>query len=296
MSERKTIETGRNLPVALAVAAFLGALVLVTLLTAKTAFLVLVAVIVGIALWELGHALAAQKVKLDVIPVGVGGAAAYALAYWRGPESSLAAFALTFIAILAWRLPHGAQGYLKDVTAGVFALFYLPGMAMFVSLMLAAKDGAHRALLFVILAVCSDSGAYFAGILFGRHLMAPKISPKKTWEGLAGSVIACLAAGAIGMTYLLNGKVWQGLILGAAAAAAATLGDLVESMMKRDLDTKDMSSLLPGHGGVLDRIDGLLILAPVAWFLMAIFLADGWSIRLSDYPVARLGGHLVHQA
>lgn len=279
MSERKTIETGRNLPVALGVAAGLGALVLVTLLTVKVAFLVLVAVILGVALWELGHALAAHEVKLPVIPVGAGGAVAYSLAYWRGPESALAALALTFIAVLAWRLPGGAKGYLRDVTAGVFALAYLPAMATFVALMLAPSDGAHRALLFVILAVCSDSGAYFAGILFGRHLMAPRISPKKTWEGLAGSVIACLAAGALGMTYLLNGNVWSGLVLGAAAVAAATLGDLVESMMKRDLDTKDMSSLLPGHGGFLDRIDGLLILAPVAWFLMTVFLGHGLSIR-----------------
>jgi phosphatidate cytidylyltransferase len=279
VSERRTIETGRNLPVALASALGLGALVLVTLLTVKIAFLILVAIIVGVALWELGHALAGHEVKLPVIPVGIGGALAYALAYWRGPESALAALALTFIAVLAWRLPQGSHGYVRDVTAGVFALVYLPVMASFVALMLAPRDGAHRALLFVILAVCSDTGAYFAGIFFGRHLMAPKISPKKTWEGLAGSVIACLAAGALGMTYLLHSKVWYGLVLGAAAVAAATLGDLVESIIKRDLDTKDMSSLLPGHGGILDRVDGLLILAPVAWFLMALFLSHGSSIR-----------------
>jgi phosphatidate cytidylyltransferase len=102
--------------------------------------------------------------------------------------------------------------------------------------------------------------------------MAPKISPKKTWEGLAGAVVACLAAGAIGMPLLLHSKVWYGLVLGAAAVAAATLGDLVESMIKRDLDTKDMSSILPGHGGVLDRIDAMLVVAPVAWLLMKIFL------------------------
>lgn len=278
MSERKTIETGRNLPVALAVAAGLGALVLVTLLTVKVAFLALVAVIVGVALWELTHVLASHEIKLPVIPIAVGGAAAYGLGYWRGPESALAALALTFIVILAWRLPGGSHGYLRDVSAGAFALFYLPGTATFVALMLAPADGAHRVLLFVILAVCSDTGAYFAGILFGRHLMVPRISPKKTWEGLAGSVIACLAAGALGMVYLLDSNVWYGLVLGVAAAAVATFGDLVESMIKRDLDTKDMSSLLPGHGGMLDRIDGMLILAPVAWLLFVIF-SHGGSIR-----------------
>ena len=272
MSERKTIETGRNLPVALAVGVGLGVLVLVTLLTVKVTFLAFVAVIVGVALWEFTRVLATHEIKMPVIPVAIGGAAAYGLGYWRGPESALAALALTFIAVLAWRLRGSARGYLRDVTAGVCTLIYLPGMATFVALMLAAHNGAHRALLFVILAVCSDTGAYFAGILFGRHLLVPKISPKKTWEGLAGSVVACLAAGALGMVYLLNSKVWYGLVLGVAAAAAATLGDLVESIIKRDLDTKDMSSLLPGHGGILDRVDGMLILAPVAWLLLAIFL------------------------
>jgi phosphatidate cytidylyltransferase len=258
----------------MAVAVGLGALVLITLLTVKVAFLAFVALIVAASLWELTHVLASRGIKLPVIPVAIGGAAAYGLGYWRGPESALAALALTFIALLAWRLPGGADGYLRDVTAGVYTLVYLPGMATFVALMLASGNGAHRALVFVLLAVCSDTGAYFAGILFGRHLMVPSISPKKTWEGLAGSVVACLAAGALGMAYLLHSKVWYGLVLGAAAVAAATLGDLVESMIKRDLHTKDMSSLLPGHGGVLDRIDAMLILAPVAWLLMTIFLPN----------------------
>jgi len=146
-------------------------------------------------------------------------------------------------------------------------------MASFVALMLAQPDGAHRALLFVILAVASDTGGYFFGILFGRHLMAPAISPKKTWEGLAGSAILCLAAGALGMTYLLPGSPWSGLVLGAAAVTFATLGDLVESIIKRELDTKDMGSILPGHGGALDRIDSMLIVAPAAWLLMTIFLS-----------------------
>lgn len=274
MSERKTINTGRNLPVALAVGLALGALVIVTLLTVKVTFLAMVAVLIGVALWELRSALGARQIKIPLIPIAVGGALILALAYWQGPRAALAALAVTFIAVLAWRLPGGADGYLRDIAAGTFALIYLPTMAAFVALMLAQPNGAHRALLFAILAVCSDTGGYFAGILFGRHPMAPAISPKKTWEGLAGSVILCLAAGALGMTLLLSGTVWSGLILGIAAVAAATLGDLVESMVKRDLDTKDMSSILPGHGGILDRIDSMLVVAPVAWLLMTIFLSS----------------------
>ncbi len=273
VSERKTINTGRNLPVAVAVGLGLGALVIVTLLTVKATFLILVAAVVGMALWEFGRALGVRGIQIALVPIGAGGALILALAYWQGSRDALAALAVTFIAVLGWRLPGGAAGYLRDVTAGILALIYLPTMAAFVALMLAQPHGAHRALLFAILAVCSDTGGYFAGILFGRHLMAPSISPKKTWEGLAGAGIGCLAAGALGMTYLLPGTVWSGLVLGAAAVAAATLGDLVESMIKRDLDIKDMGSILPGHGGAFDRIDALLIVAPVAWLLMTIFLS-----------------------
>jgi phosphatidate cytidylyltransferase len=273
VSERKTIETGRNLPVALAVGLGLGAIALGTLLFVKIAFLVMVAVLVGIAFWELNHVLRTQQIGLMVIPVGVGGTVMYALGYWRGAGAALVTLGLTFGFVLAWRLRGGASGYVRDTTASIFALVYLPAMATFVSLMLAQRNGAHRVLVFLILVVCSDTGAYFAGIVFGRHLMAPSISPKKTWEGLAGSVLACLAAGALGFVYLLHAAVWSGLVLGVAAAAAATLGDLVESMIKRDLDTKDMSSILPGHGGVLDRIDAMLLVAPVAWLLMTVFLA-----------------------
>jgi phosphatidate cytidylyltransferase len=199
VSERKTISTGRNLPVAIAVGLGLGALVLVTLLTVPVTFLILVAMIVAVALWELCRALGSKEIRIGLVPVAVGGALMFALTYWQGPRDLVAALAVSFIAVLAWRLPGGAAGYLRDVTASILALIYLPAMASFVALMLAQPHGAHRALLFVILVVCSDTGGYFSGILFGRHLMAPAISPKKTWEGLAGSVVLCLAAGALGL-------------------------------------------------------------------------------------------------
>jgi phosphatidate cytidylyltransferase len=141
--------------------------------------------------------------------------------------------------------------------------------------MLVPADGPRRVLTFVILTVCSDIGGYFAGITLGRggrHLMAPAISPKKTWEGFAGSVAACLIGGALCLPLLLHGHAWQGLLTGAAAVLAAIGGDLVESMIKRDLDVKDMGTLLPGHGGILERLDSLLAVAPVVWLLLFIFV------------------------
>ena len=272
MSNRKPISAGRNLPAAAAVGCFLGALVLVTLFTVKVTFLAYVGIIVIIALWELSRALGTRGIRLPLVPVTVGGAAMYTLAYWYGAQPALAALALSVVALMAWRLPGGATGYLRDLTAGIFALAYLPLLAVFLALILARTSGARQALIFIVLAICSDIGGYAAGVLVGRHPLAKAISPKKTWEGLAGSVAACLAAGAILLPWLLSAHVWQGLVLGAAAAAAATLGDLAESMIKRDLQIKDMGHVLPGHGGILDRIDSMLIVAPVVWLLLTVFV------------------------
>jgi phosphatidate cytidylyltransferase len=273
--QRRTISTGRNLPAAMAVGVALGGLVLLTLLTIKGTFLIYVGVILALALWELQHALASRDIHVPLIPIAAGGVAMVTLAYFSSPKWVLAATALTAIAVFAWRLTGGAAGYVRDVTAGLFTVVYLPLMAVFVALMLTAPDGNRRALIFVILTVCSDTGGYLAGILFGKHLMVPAISPKKTWEGLGGSLLLTLGAGVITVETLLNGYVWQGVLLGAAAVCAATLGDLVESMIKRDLEIKDMGHLLPGHGGVMERLDSLLVMAPVVWLLLAVFAPNG---------------------
>jgi phosphatidate cytidylyltransferase len=278
VTERKPIRTGRNLPAAIGVGIILGGLVLLTLFTIKFTFLIYVGIIVSVGLWELDHALRGRDIRLPLIPIAVGGVAMVTLAYLTQTRWAVIALALAAIAVMAWRLPGGPGGYLRDVTAGVFTLAYLPLMAMFVALMLAEPDGSRRALIFVVLTVCSDTGGYLAGILIGKHPMVPTISPKKTWEGLSGSLLVCLAAGAIMVPKLLDGQIWQGLVLGVAAVGAATLGDLIESMIKRDLEIKDMGHLLPGHGGMMDRIDALLVMAPVVWLLLAVFVPNGHAV------------------
>ena len=181
--EPRTINTGRNLPAALAVGILLGGLAILTLLTVKGTFLIYVGIILVVALWELGNALASRDIHLPLIPIAGGGAAMVTLAYFSTPKWVLAAAGLTAIVIFAWRLPGGAAGYVRDVTAGLFTLAYLPLMAVFVALMLAVPDGSRRALIFLILTVCSDTGGYLAGILFGKHPMAPAISPEKDVGG-----------------------------------------------------------------------------------------------------------------
>jgi phosphatidate cytidylyltransferase len=273
--ERRKIRTGRNLPAAIAVGLVLGGLVLLTLFTVKATFLLYVGIIVAIGLWEFSQALRSRQINVPLVPIAAGGIAMVTLAYWTQTRWVLVALALAGIGVLAWRLPGGAAGYVKDVTAGIFTLLYLPLMASFVALMLNQPDGSRRAIIFVVLTVCSDTGGYAAGILVGKHQMAPRISPKKTWEGATGSLVFCLAAGAIMVPQVLHGRVWQGLLLGLAAVVAATLGDLAESMIKRDLELKDMGHLLPGHGGVMDRIDSFLVMAPVIWLLLAVFVPNG---------------------
>ena len=269
---RRERRTGRNLPVAVTVGLALGGLAILTLFTVKATFLAYIGIMVGIALWEFNRAVAERQIRLPVIPVAAGGAVAFVLSYWQGERAVLACAAITVSVIAAWRLHGGAAGYLRDVTAGAFAFGYLPLPACFVGFMLAPPDGSRRVLAFLILTVCSDVGGYFAGITIGRHLMAPGISPKKTWEGFGGSALCCLLGGAVSVPLLLHGAIWQGLVLGAAALAAATLGDLAESMMKRDLGIKDMGRVLPGHGGILDRIDAMLITAPIIWLLLLVFI------------------------
>jgi phosphatidate cytidylyltransferase len=270
--EKPKGRAGRNLPAAIGVGVGLGGLAVLTLFTVKATFLAYMGIAVLIALVELTGALAKRDINIPAIPVAVGGAAVVTCAYWLGPRYALASLGLTVIAILAWRLFGGTSGYVKDTTAGIFAAAYLPFLASFVAAMLVPADGPRRVLTFVILTVCSDIGGYFAGITTGRHPMAPAISPKKTWEGFAGSVVACLVAGWLCVTLLLHGHAWQGVLTGAAVVLAATLGDLVESMIKRDLDIKDMGTLLPGHGGILERLDSLVVAAPVVWFLLYLFI------------------------
>ncbi|WP_026425327.1 phosphatidate cytidylyltransferase [Actinokineospora inagensis] len=264
---------GRNLPAAIGVGLGLGAAILVSLLTVRQSFVGVVAVAVAVATWELTGALRrGAGIEVARWPVLVGGQAMVWLSWPFGRDAVLAAFVVTLLACLLWRLRGGVDGYLRDVTASVFTAAYVPLFASFAAMMVLPADGTHRVLCFLILVVSSDTGGYIAGVLFGKHPMAPTISPKKSWEGFAGSLVAGVVAGALALTLMLDGRWWQGVLFGAALVATATLGDLVESVIKRDLGIKDMGTLLPGHGGLMDRLDSLLPSAVVSLLLLRLFI------------------------
>ncbi|MEU9341806.1 phosphatidate cytidylyltransferase [Streptomyces sp. NPDC048278] len=268
---------GRDLGAAIGVGVGLGVVIVASLFVVKAVFVGVVAVAVVVGLWELTSRLQERKgIKAPLVPLALGGAAMVVAGYARGAEGAWVALALTGLAVLVWRMTEPPDGYLKDVTAGLFAAFYVPFLATFVAMMLTAEDGPLRVLTFLLLTVVSDTGAYAVGWRFGTHKLAPRISPGKTREGLVGAVLFAMVAGALCMEFLIDdGTWWQGLLLGLAVAASATLGDLGESMIKRDLGIKDMGTLLPGHGGIMDRLDSLLPTAPVVWLLMVLFVGSG---------------------
>jgi phosphatidate cytidylyltransferase len=268
---------GRDLRAAIGVGIGLGVVIVASLFIFKAVFVGVIAVAVVVGLWELTSRFAERKsIRAPLLPLAVGGAAMIVTGYVRGPEGAWSVMALTSLAVLVWRMTEPPEEYLRDVTAGIFAAFYVPFLATFVALLLAADDGPWRVLTFLLLTVVSDTGAYAVGWKLGRNKLAPRISPGKTREGLIGAVTFAMAAGALCMQFLIDGGTWwQGLLLGLAVAASATLGDLGESMIKRDLGIKDMGTLLPGHGGIMDRLDSLLPTAPVVWLLLVVFVGTG---------------------
>ena len=275
---------GRNLPAAIGIGVGLGAYVVLSLVYFKPAFVALVAVALVLAAVELHEALKKQGMTSAIIPIAIGSVAIAFGSYFAGRQEPvifsttsvlLASLALTVLASLIWRMPEGAAGYVRDAAASMLIIGYVPLLGSFAALMLAEERGSARLVTFLLIVVMNDTGGYVAGVLFGKHPMVPKISPKKSWEGLAGSLVFGTAAGVCMAVFLLAVPFWVGIVLGVSLVAAGTCGDLIESIIKRDLGIKDMSSFLPGHGGVMDRLDSLLIAAPVAWLIMYLFVPGG---------------------
>jgi phosphatidate cytidylyltransferase len=268
---RRPSRAGRNLPAAIAVGLGMGAVILGSLLFERHLFVAVLALSTAVGTWELAGALrrgAGVAVPLPVLLVG--GQAIIWLAWPFGPAGLAISFAGTALAVLLWRMRGGAAHFVRDAAAGVFTAAYVPLFCSFATLLVVAPDGKARALTFLLCVVASDVGGYAAGVLAGRHPLAPTISPKKSWEGFAGSQLGGMAVGALCVALLLGDEWWKGALLGALLVISATIGDLLESLIKRDLGIKDMGALLPGHGGLMDRLDSLLPTAVVAWAVLSL--------------------------
>jgi phosphatidate cytidylyltransferase len=259
---------GRNLPAAIASGVVLGAAIITSLVFWKPAFMIIVVAAVLVAVWELGHAFATGEIRIAREPVMAGGVVMVLVAYFFGAPALVTATAVTALGTMLWRLRGGIAGYVMDTTAAVFTILYVPFLGSFVALLLAEDRGDVAIVTFILVTIASDIGGYAVGVLAGKHPMAPVISPKKSWEGFAGSAVSCVVVGWLTVVYLLDGAWWVGVALGAIAVVMATLGDLCESVIKRDLGIKDMSQIVPGHGGLMDRLDSLLATAAPTWLLL----------------------------
>jgi phosphatidate cytidylyltransferase len=262
----KASRAGRDLPAAIGVGLTLGGAIVASLLVYRPSFVVLILIAVSIGVYELVNAIAARP---PIVPLLAGAVAMDLVAWFRGSGGLVIGLLVTVGGVAIWRLGDGAAGYLRDVSASVLIALYVPLLAGFAVLLAHPSDGAGRVLTFIGTVVCSDTGGYATGVLFGKHPLAPRISKAKTWEGFAGSVLACCVAGGLLVSLSFHHEWWKGVLFGLAIAATATLGDLGESMIKRDLGIKDMGSLLPGHGGIMDRLDSLLPCAAVAYLMLS---------------------------
>ncbi len=281
----KTSRTGRNLPVAIVVGIGL-ALLAVACFTVFKPWIYLGVLTAGVLLGplEVVRRLSAAGYVIPVIPLLVGGQATLWLTKPFGALGAFGGFGGTVVVCMFWRLldPHARRSapdsddvaptnYLRDVSATVLVAAWVPLFAAFAALIIyAPHDGPGRAFSLLAGTVCSDVGGYILGVLIGKHPMVPTISPRKSWEGFAGSLIFGITATVLSVAFLTQRPVWVGVVLGLVVVVTATLGDLVESQVKRDLGIKDMGSLIPGHGGVLDRFDGFLPAAVAAWIVLTL--------------------------
>ena len=281
-----TPKAGRNLPAATAVGVGMLVFVLGGLLFLPLGFVLIVTAFAVFGVWEVFRALETTGTRLPIVPVMTGTVAMPAAAYFGGTESLLFAMLLSSVAALIWRSLEGAAGSARSIFAGVFTLAWIPFLISFAVLPLhtfvgetpvglwpdgVVPPGAWQIATLLLLVVANDTFGYLVGASLGKHPMAPKISPKKSWEGFAGSIAGATVVGVLAAMFLLDKPWWVGVVLAVGMVAAATAGDLSESMVKRELGIKDMSSILPGHGGVMDRLDSIVFACPVAFILYSVF-------------------------
>jgi phosphatidate cytidylyltransferase len=275
---RRASRSGRNLPLAILTGVGLAGLLLGALVLSKPVFVLFVLVVVLLAVTELNQVLRARATRPAAAVIYPMTVLLLVGAYLKGPAALSFGLVLTVLAAFGWYLvDRGRTEVTRNVAATVFAVLYLPFLAAHLLLVVAQAEHYVGAVIgYALLVVAYDTAAYATGATIGRHPLAPHISPNKSWEGAAGATVLTLVVGAFVLPLWQPWTLPSGLTLAALACVVAPLGDLSESMLKRDLAVKDMGSILPGHGGMLDRIDALLFMAPVLYYVLALFsLVEG---------------------
>lgn len=261
---------GRKLLPSIAVSVSLILLVWAALATFRIGFAAIVALAMVLGVREMSQALKSANIQLSFVGLALASIGMASAAWFGGVNGLAVALVVALPWLLVYLLPQGTENFIRNASAYALTLIYIPFLAGFLILLARPHNGLARVMTFVILIACNDTFAYLTGLAIGKHYMAPKISPKKTWEGFAGSLVFTTIAGAIAFNSILHAEIWIGALAGILVVISGTSGDLIESAIKRDLAIKDMGTLLPGHGGVLDRIDSILFAAPALWLALEL--------------------------
>jgi len=270
LNEAINKKAGRKLFPSIAVGLTLLGLVIASLAFERVLFLPLAIAAIIRGVWELGQALDRAEIEISVPTISFCAVAIMTSAWVKDVTGLAVATAISIPFLLISGLPKGHHNFVKNATATVFATIYLPFLAGFLIVLAKPDDGLARVMTFVVVVGCNDTFGYIFGVLLGKHKLAPAISPKKTWEGLIGSLIFSILGGGLMLSLLFEKHWFVGAAIGVAAVFTATCGDLIESAIKRDLDLKDMGAILPGHGGMLDRLDSVLLSAPIIWAILTL--------------------------
>lgn len=268
-------KAGRKLIPSILVGLALLGIIFSTIAFVPILFGLFVLIAVLLALHELSAAFNSRELKVNFAHLSIATTAVIASSWFAGLPGLAISIVASIIGLLLLQLLNGTTGFVKSATATTFALMYPGFISGFIFLLARSGDGFAYISLLVITVGLNDTFAYLTGVLIGKHPMAPKISPKKTWEGFIGGLIFAATGSAFAFNYLLDQELWVGALAGVIGALAATTGDLIESAIKRDLSLKDMGTLLPGHGGMLDRLDAALITAPVFWCIIELIKRFG---------------------
>jgi phosphatidate cytidylyltransferase len=282
----RRVKAGRNLPAAIATGAVLLVPAVFGIFWFQPLLIAVWVVVLCLGVWEVARALEAYelddatRLRIPKVPLYLGAAAMPAAAYWGGVEALTLALMITGVAVLVgaalWRVSDPG----RSIVASLFVACWVPFLISFALLVLQADQGEWRLVVVVLLVVSNDTFGYVVGVIFGKHPMAPKISPKKSWEGFAGSMGGAILVGVLASWLIFDEAVYVGALLAAAVVVASTAGDFSESMVKRELGIKDMSHVLPGHGGVMDRLDSLVFAMPTAYFVIVALTGDSAGLPL----------------
>jgi phosphatidate cytidylyltransferase len=261
---------GRKLFTSLFIALILLAIIFTSMALLPVAFALVVALAFAISIHELVVAYRGSGIYPPGPLMIISGLSLYLIAWWRGDNGLFVALPVVAIINLIWLLKRGPSEYASRASASILMLLYLGLLPSFIFLLARDSDGFALISILVILVGVNDTFAYIAGVLLGKHKMAPRLSPKKSWEGFFGGLVATVIASSAAFHYLLERSWWIGALMGLVGVIAATFGDLIESALKRDFGIKDMSSFLPGHGGMLDRLDSATFTASALWIFLEL--------------------------